>query len=138
MYDIGVSSHEKAKLAAYQLKDVAQTWYTQWRDNRALRAGPISWEILRREFMDMLFLRDKRESKVEDLIKLCQGGISVLEYSLVFTRLSKYAPSFVSNPRYKMSHFVTGVSDDLVEEFHLAMLHENMNISFLMVHAQQV
>ena len=33
-----------------------------------------------------------------------------------------------------MSRFVTGVSDDLQEEFHSAMFHENMNISRLMVH----
>ncbi|TMX03168.1 hypothetical protein EJD97_017896 [Solanum chilense] len=33
IYAVGVTSIEKAKLAAYQLKDVAQTWYVQWRDN---------------------------------------------------------------------------------------------------------
>ena len=47
---MGVISNEKADLAIYQLKDVAQTWYTQWKDNRALRAGPKSWEIFVREF----------------------------------------------------------------------------------------
>ena len=34
LYAMGVTSIEKADLVAYQLKDVAQTWYTQWRDNR--------------------------------------------------------------------------------------------------------
>ena len=37
-----------------------------------------------------------------------------------------------------MSRFVTGVSDDLQEEFHSVMLHDNMNISRLMVHARRV
>ena len=37
-----------------------------------------------------------------------------------------------------MNNFVTAVSDDLQEEFHSAMLHDNMNISHLMVHTQQV
>ena len=36
LYAMGQSSNEKAK-------DVAQTWYTQWKDNRALRKGPIRW-----------------------------------------------------------------------------------------------
>ena len=44
----------------------------------------------------------------------------------------------MSNPRDEMSHFVTGVSDDLVEECRLAMLHDNMEISRLMVYARQV
>ena len=46
-YSVRVSSNEKAELVAYKLKDVPQTWYTQLKDNRALRADPIIWEILR-------------------------------------------------------------------------------------------
>ena len=64
-------------------------------------------------------------------INLYQGGMSVHKYSLKFTKLSKYAPSWVSDPRDKMSCFVTGLSYDLQEECHSAMLHENMNISHL-------
>ena len=37
-----------------------------------------------------------------------------------------------------MSHFATVVSEDLQEEFQSAMLHDNMNISHLMVHARRV
>ena len=37
-----------------------------------------------------------------------------------------------------MSYFVMGMSDELKEYSHLVMLHENMNISHLIVHAQQV
>ena len=62
----------------------------------------------------------------------------MLEYSLKFTKLSKYAPSLVSYPLDEMSFFVTGVSDDLQQECHSDMLHNNMNISHLMVHAQHV
>ena len=47
-----------------------------------------------------------------------------------------YAPFLVSNTRYKMSHFVTDVSDDLVEECRLAMHHDSMDIYRLIVHAQ--
>ena len=42
------------------------------------------------------------------------------------------------NPRDEMSHFMIGVSEDIVEECLTVMLHENMDISRLMVHAQQV
>ena len=43
-----------------------------------------------------------------------------------------------SDPRDVMSRFVMGVSDDLNEECCTDMLHDNMNISCLMVHAQKV
>ncbi|KAH0773627.1 hypothetical protein KY290_010764 [Solanum tuberosum] len=64
--------------------------------------------------------------------------MSVQEYSLKFTKLSKYTPSLVSNPRDEMSRFVTGVSDAIEEECRAAMFHDNMDISWLMVYAQQV
>ena len=60
------------------------------------------------------------------------------EYSWKFPKLFKYSHSLVSNLRDEMILFVTGVSDDVVEECRLAMLNENINISQLMVHAQQV
>ena len=37
-----------------------------------------------------------------------------------------------------MSHSEIGVSDDFIEECRAIMLHENMDISHLIVHAQQV
>ncbi|XP_049397319.1 uncharacterized protein LOC125861475 [Solanum stenotomum] len=40
--------------------------------------------------------------------------------------------------RDEMSRFVIGVSDSIKEECHVAILHDNMNISRLMVYAQKV
>ena len=116
LYAMGVTLIEKAELAAYQLKDVAQTWYVQWSDNRALRGGLVTWEIFKKTFLDRLFPTEMNESKVEEFINLRQGCISVLDYSLKFIKLSMYAPSFVSNPRDVMSHFVKVLSYVLVEE----------------------
>ena len=42
---MGVSTTGKAELVAYQLKDMAQTWYNQWKDSRALGGGPVTCEI---------------------------------------------------------------------------------------------
>ena len=51
-----------------------------------------------------------REKKFVEFMNLRQGGMSVQEYSLKFTQLSKYAPSMVANPRTRMNKFVMGVS----------------------------
>ena len=66
----------------------------------------MTWEVLKKAFLDLFFPREKREAKVVEFINLRQGGMSVHEYSLKFTKLSKYASSFVSYPRDEMSHFV--------------------------------
>ena len=98
----------------------------------------MTWEVFKKAFRDWFFPRDKRETKVVEFINLRQGGVSVYEYFLKFTKLSKYAPCLVSDRRDKMSHFVMGVSHDLQEEYHLDILHVHMNIYRLMVQAQYV
>ena len=100
-----------------------------------LRGGLVTWEILNRDFFDRFFPREIGESKVEEFINLNQGVMSVIDYSLKFTKLSKYAQSLVSNPRDEMSHFLMRMYADLVEECFSAMLHHNMNIPRLMVHS---
>ena len=37
LFPVGVTAGENPELATYQLKDVSQTSYIQWRDNRLLR-----------------------------------------------------------------------------------------------------
>ena len=108
LYAMGVSSSEKVVLATYRLQDVAQTWYIQWRDNRPLRGGPVTWEIFKAAFLDRFFPREMREKKVAEFINLHQGGKSVHEYFLEFIMFSKYAHSLILEPRDKMSHFITG------------------------------
>ncbi|TMW85548.1 hypothetical protein EJD97_022970 [Solanum chilense] len=72
LYAMGLTTSEKAELATYKLKDVAQTWYVQWRDDRPSRGGPMTWEIFKKDFLDRLFPREKREAKVQEFINLRQ------------------------------------------------------------------
>ncbi|XP_049414691.1 uncharacterized protein LOC125877443 [Solanum stenotomum] len=99
----GVNSVEKAELVAYKLKDVAQVWYKQLKDGRLVGAGPIEWEVSKLAFLDRFFPRELRESKVEEFINLRQGCMSVREYALNFTQLSKYAPFMMVDSRDMMS-----------------------------------
>ena len=98
----------------------------------------MTWEIFKVDFLNRFFPREMREEKVVEFINLRQGGRRVHEYSFEFIKLSKYAPSLVFDPRDQMSHFVTEVSDDLKEECYSVMLHDNMNMSRLMVHSRSV
>ena len=65
----------------------------------------MTLEIFKKAFLDRFFPRDMGETKMEEFINLFQGGTSVVDNSLMFTKLSKYAPSLVSNTRDEMSRY---------------------------------
>ena len=79
-----------------------------------------------------------KEAKVEELINLKQGSMTVREYSLMFVKLSRYGTSLVSNIRDEMNRFLTGIAEEIEEECRATILHDNMYLSRLMVHFQQV
>ena len=53
---------------------------------------------------------------MDEFINIKQGKMSVEEYSVKFSTLSRYAPFVVSIPRDEMSRVVMGVADLVVEE----------------------
>ena len=61
---MGVTFREKAELNNYQLRDVSQIWYTQWKDNRPVESGTIEWEEFKEAFLCKYFTREMREVKV--------------------------------------------------------------------------
>ncbi|XP_049410521.1 uncharacterized protein LOC125873689 [Solanum stenotomum] len=113
---MGVSSVEKAELDAYQLKDVDQVWYDQWKGERPVGAGSVEWESFEVAVLDRFFPLEFREAKMQESINLHRGRMSVKEYAVNFTQLSKYAPTMVADSWAKMNKFLMGVSDMVVKE----------------------
>ena len=50
---------EKDELIAYQLKDVAQIWYSMWADSRARGDVPITRDVLKTVFLEIFFPSEK-------------------------------------------------------------------------------
>ncbi|XP_055818539.1 uncharacterized protein LOC129887455 [Solanum dulcamara] len=134
---MGVTLEEKAELAVYQLKCVAQLWYTQWKSEK-VDEGPVEWKAFKLTFLDHFFPLELREAKVLEFINLRQGNMGMRDYALKFTMLSQYAPSMVADPRAQMSKFILGVSDLVSKECRTTMLVKEMNISRLLTFAKQI
>ncbi|KAK4727416.1 hypothetical protein R3W88_032333 [Solanum pinnatisectum] len=81
-----------------------------------------------RAFLGRFFPRELKEAKVREFLTLKQDSLSVHEYGLKFTQLSRYAPKMVADMRSIMSLFVVGLSRLLSKEGMAAMLIEDMDI----------
>ncbi|WMV29728.1 hypothetical protein MTR67_023113 [Solanum verrucosum] len=106
-------------------------------DGKLLKTHNICLNIAAGTSKQVLSL-ELREAKVQYFNNPCQGSISVKEYALKFTQLSKYAPMMMSNSRAKMNKSVMGISDLVVKECCMDMLVNDMDIARLMTAAQQI
>ena len=93
---------------------------------------------MKEAFLGKYFPREKREVNVEEFINIRQGNMSVEEYFLKFTLLSKYVSSLVSNLRDEMSRFIIGVSNLVKEECCTKILHGDMTLSRLIEYVQSI
>ncbi|KAF3651801.1 putative auxin-induced protein 5NG4-like [Capsicum annuum] len=126
---MGVTSYQSAEFDTYQLQDVTHTWYKQWLAERLEDAGPVEWEEFVTAFLERFFPQELREAKVLEFINLRQGNMTVGEYSLRFTQLARYAPHVVADNRAKMSKFVSGVNDSMVNKCRSAMMNSDMTLA---------
>ena len=76
--------------------------------------------------------------KVEEFINLKKGNKSVEEYSLKIYRMYRFGHFLVSNPKYDMSRYVTGVADLLKEECYTVMIHDELTLGKLIVYDQSI
>ena len=75
---------------------------------------------------------------MREFTNLKQGKLSAKEYDLKFTLFSNNAPSLVANPRDLMNRFMMGVFELVEEEYRMAMLVDDMDISQLIVFSRQI
>lgn len=113
---MGLMSVDSVDLGAYQLKGMAQIWFKQWKENRAMDAGLVDWIEFKGAFLDRFFPLELREEKIQEFRNLRQGKLPMQEYSLKFTQLSEYDPALVVDSRARTSKFISGISWLVVKE----------------------
>ncbi|XP_070029791.1 uncharacterized protein [Nicotiana sylvestris] len=127
---------EAVELAAYQLKDVANTWYETWEESRGEDADPATWKDFADVFLEHFLPIEVLEAKALEFERLRQNDISVNEYYLKFVSLAKYAPKMVREMRARVRRFVLGLSDDLFADANIAAQNNDMTITKIVAFVQ--
>ncbi|XP_033510014.2 uncharacterized protein [Nicotiana tomentosiformis] len=101
---------EAVKLVAYQLRDVAGSWFEMWEKERDEDDDPPTWEEFEEAFMANFIPEEDREAKATEFEQLKQGNKSVQEYYMELIRLAKHAPHMVKTEKAKIRRFVGGLA----------------------------
>ncbi|EOY21530.1 DNA/RNA polymerases superfamily protein, putative isoform 2 [Theobroma cacao] len=107
---LGSSGTRSVELVSFKLKDVAQIWFESFRRGRSLRSTPLTWEEFSVAFMDRSLPASVRYGEAREFEVLVQTRtMSVSEYDIRFTQLSRYAPYLVPTEEMKVKRFVDGL-----------------------------
>ena len=76
------------RLATFQFQDSAETWWRSVRDVRDV--SKITWKEFSTMFMERFFPMVVQEQKRKEFVNLLQRTMSVTEYEIQFTSLSRF------------------------------------------------
>ncbi|XP_070045290.1 uncharacterized protein [Nicotiana tomentosiformis] len=82
---------EAVELASYRLKEVAYFWFELWEESREEGSPSVRWGEFADAFIDHFLPAETKAARAAEFENLRQGTLSVWDYHMRFTYLSKYA-----------------------------------------------
>uniref|UniRef100_A0A6M2EZQ9 Retrotransposon gag domain-containing protein n=1 Tax=Populus davidiana TaxID=266767 RepID=A0A6M2EZQ9_9ROSI len=111
---MGCTDHRAVILASFRLEgEVALNWYESKRGERAASSPPMVWKEFSEIFLERFLPESVREARSYEFEKLVQGDLTVTEYEVEFTRLSRFAGYLVPTQERKIKRFVRGLNSYL-------------------------
>ena len=96
------SEMEKLRLATFQLSYAVVSW---WEAKEVALGGEsvrrMPWAIFKERFLAKCFPLVERNWKKKEFMELVQGNCTVQEYTMLFERISRFAPHMVDTPAKK-------------------------------------
>jgi hypothetical protein len=103
---------DKVLLAAHQLTGTALAWWENY-SIAAKDPSAITWDKFVEEFRRYHIPEATLKRKVDEFRELCQGNMSVEEYTYQFIELARYAPEEVDKDSKKQEMFKKGLTPEL-------------------------
>ena len=102
------------ELLSFMLTDFADDWFASLMQRRKTEDPPLEWPEFSKAFLERFFPKSLQYARAREFEQLKQtSGMSVTEYDIQFTRLSRYAPHHVATEQLRVRRFVDGLQDNL-------------------------
>ncbi|XP_038896366.1 uncharacterized protein LOC120084630 [Benincasa hispida] len=104
--------NRKVSLATFLLQKQAEDWWKLLKNRRG-NQEEICWEEFRKAFFERFYPRSFRDRKQDEFLQLMQGNMTIVEYELKYTKLSKYALNIVVDEKERCRRFETGLRQEI-------------------------
>jgi hypothetical protein len=103
---------DKVHLAAHQLTRTALAWWENY-TTATPDVSTITWKEFEEQFHSYHIPSATLKRKADEFRELCQGNMSVEEYTHKFGELARYAPEEVDKDEKKQDKFKKGLNAEL-------------------------
>ncbi|XP_065854728.1 uncharacterized protein [Euphorbia lathyris] len=110
---LGCTSARMVLLAGNQLQGVARSWYLSKRGNGL--DNTFLWPQFRDSFLERFLPPSVKEATALEFEVLKQGGMTVSEYEMKFTRLAHFGEHLIPTEERKARRFERGLRDRLLD-----------------------
>ncbi|KAL3749910.1 hypothetical protein ACJRO7_010955 [Eucalyptus globulus] len=108
-----VPEDRKVKFATQYQEGEAKFWWDGMKPSLGGRDVIISWEDFKKAFNAQFFPKSFQAKMKGDFVHVSQGDSTVLEYSVRFNQLSRFAEHWVANEEDKADHFLGGLRPEI-------------------------
>nr|XP_009781710.1 PREDICTED: uncharacterized protein LOC104230568 [Nicotiana sylvestris] len=127
---------EAVELAPYCLKEVAHFWFELLEESHVDRSPPARWNEFFEAFIDRFLPVETKAEHAAEFKSQKQDSMSVWDYHMRFTRLSKYAIHMLTTMEAIVRLFVQDLNHLVINEAITAALNSDMNYGKMVVFSQ--
>ncbi|WRX26032.1 Retrotransposon gag domain - like 10 [Theobroma cacao] len=111
---LGCSSLQVVELTGFRLTEVVQIWFATLKRCKPPSSAPFTWEEFTQAFMDRFLPESVRDAKTQEFETLMQAlGMTVSDYDIQFTQLSRYALYLVQTEKERIKRFIKGLHEPI-------------------------
>lgn len=107
------TNQQKVQLAAYMFRGVAEDWWRTIQRHYEAIGDEIAWTAFKADFLRKFIPSHIRDRKMREFQALVQGSMTVYQYEVRFTQLSRFAEALVTPESERIRRFVEGLRDDI-------------------------